>query len=91
MLKITKCTDGERITFNLEGRLAGAWVKELKKCWRQAKTAQHRIEVVLSEVSFIDESGKALLAEMHRQGVALAATGCMTRAIIEEIQRETGS
>src|SRR5207249_2233606 len=32
------------------------------------------------------EAGKALLGTMHEQGVALAASGCMTRAILEEIR-----
>jgi hypothetical protein len=41
--------------------------------------------VVLKQVTFIDGAGRELLAEMHRQGAALAAEGCMTKAIVEEI------
>jgi hypothetical protein len=50
-------------------------------------TTQQPVRVVLKTVTFIDNPGKRLLAEMHRQGVKLMAEGCMTRAIVEEIVR----
>lgn len=84
MLKITTYADAARRTLKLEGRLAGPWVGELKTCWRQAADNQ-QIEIILNEVTFIDEAGRKLLAEMHGQGVELTAAGCMTKAIIEEI------
>jgi len=36
-------------------------------------------------VTFIDDKGKTLLAEMHQQGAELVAEGCMNKAIVEEI------
>jgi anti-anti-sigma regulatory factor len=87
MLKITTDTDAGRTILKLEGRLTGPWVEELNACWRDAAAETHRIEVVLHEVTFIDESGRRLLADMHRRGVELTAAGCMTKAIIEEIIR----
>jgi hypothetical protein len=87
MLKITTHNDPGRTSFELEGRLTGAWVEELKTCWQQAAAANQQVGVRLKEVTFVDESGRKLLADMHRQGVTLAADGCMTKAIIEEIVR----
>lgn len=89
MLKITTDKDAGRTKLRLEGRLAGAWVEELKQCWLQSAAAGEPVKVVeLNEVIFIDTAGKKLLADMHRQGVALTAcSGCMTRAITEEILR----
>ena len=90
MLKITTDKEAGRTKVKLEGRLAGPWVEELKQCWRQSAAAGEPVgEVQLNEVIFIDAAGKRLLADMHRQGVALTAcSGCMTRAITEEILRE---
>jgi hypothetical protein len=88
MLKITSNSDPGRTLFELEGRLLGAWVEELKTCWQQAAAANRQVGVRLKEVTFVDEAGRKLLADMHRQGVTLAAEGCMTKAIIEEIIRE---
>ena len=89
MLKITADRDAGRLIFRLEGRLTGLWVEELKNCWQKsAAAAQPVTMVVLDEVTFIDEAGKKLLADMHRQGVELTAcSGCMTRAITEGLTR----
>jgi anti-anti-sigma regulatory factor len=87
MLKITTHNDPGRTSLELEGRLTGAWVEELKTCWQQAAAADQQVGVRLKEVTFVDGSGRKLLADMHRQGVTLAAEGCMTKAIIEEIIR----
>ena len=87
MLKITTRSESTMDILELEGRLAGPWNEELKECWRRAANTEHEIRVVLKQVTFIDEAGKALLAEMHRAGVKFDATGCMTTAVIAEIVR----
>lgn len=85
MLKITMLTDSTGTTFDLEGKLAGPWVQELESCWQRALINGRQVRVMLNAVTFIDSGGRKLLAEMRRQGAELAAEGCMTRAIIEEI------
>lgn len=85
MLKITTQVDRERATLELEGRIAGPWVQELRDCWQRAASADRPIDVVLRQVTFIDGAGKQLLTEMYRQGAVLTAEGCMTKATVEEI------
>jgi hypothetical protein len=87
MLKITNRNDGAATIFDLEGKLAGPWVDELEHCWQQAISEGGQIRVVLKTVTFIDDAGRRLLTDMHRQGAELVAHGCMTRAIVEEIKR----
>ncbi len=87
MLRITTQIDPTGTIFLLEGNLAGPWVAELKSCWQRMMPTQKSVRVVLKTVTFVDDSGKRLLADMHRQGVKLTAEGCMTRAIVEEIVR----
>ena len=91
MLKITTQADATRTIFELEGTLAGPWVRELGDCWQQAVIVDQKVQVMLKAVTFIDGAGRKLLAEMHRQGAELAAEGCMTKAIIEEIMRGENS
>ncbi|HTN73056.1 MAG TPA: hypothetical protein VMO00_18390 [Methylomirabilota bacterium] len=91
MLKITTQTDATQITLELEGKLAGPWVQELEGCWRLAVMTDREVRVMLKTVTFIDQAGRKLLAEMHRQGATLAAEGCMTKSIIEEITRGENS
>ncbi len=86
MLKITAQDDASRTVLALEGKLAGPWVEELKACWE--KTGGGRpITIYLCAVTFVDEQGKNLLAEMYRGGAELAAKGCMNQAIVDEIAR----
>ncbi|HWT83858.1 MAG TPA: hypothetical protein VN648_34325 [Candidatus Methylomirabilis sp.] len=87
MLRITMHDNQETLTFQLEGRLAGAWVKEVEQCW-QSTLAHHRktiLRVDLTDVTFIDDAGKACLAAMHRQGAELVAADCVTKEIVAEI------
>ena len=68
-------TDTQR--WNLHGRLAGPWVDELRSCWKQARERAPlaRAVVDLKEVTFIDQAGEKLLAEMRNAGAELIATG----------------
>jgi len=87
MLRITVNEEGPATRFFVEGRLVGPWVVELRKCWEATGRTPHRDAIVdRTGVTFIDPSGKALLAEMHHQGVWFVAAGLMTQAIVDEIQ-----
>ena len=75
------------MTFALEGKLAGPWVKELELSWRSAAGTQqiYPVRVDLSAVTFIDAEGKELLGRMYREGAKLLATGCLNKCIVEGI------
>ena len=85
MLKITIRTDVTATILELEGRLVDAWVQELEDCWRKAANSDRPVRVMVCAVTFIDDKGKTLLAEMHQHGAELVAEGCMNSAIVEEI------
>jgi hypothetical protein len=85
MLKITAQKNGAETVFELEGKLAGPWVGELKECWQKSARGSAPMTVHLCGVTFIDAEGKSLLTEMYRGGAALIAEGCMNKAIVEEI------
>lgn len=90
MLKITTERDRDGVRFRLEGKLTGPWVDELERSWYAALEAAVGgcILVDLAEVTFIDVEGKKLLSWMNEQGAQFRCTGCMTKGIVEEIQRE---
>jgi hypothetical protein len=88
MLRITVHENPESLTFQLEGKLAGPWVRELEECWR-CTLAGRPLAVCfdLAGVTFIDVAGKAFLADMHRQKADFIAADCLTRAIVAEITK----
>lgn len=87
MLKITNQRSGNLVTVELEGKLTGPWVGELRRTWRELKTDRtiEGVEVRVCAVTFIDAAGKLLLSEMYLDGVELVAAGCMNQAIVSEI------
>ena len=89
MLKVTTTDQDRTITFKLEGRLAGPWVEEVHRVWLDATNCSWVGFVVdLRSVTFIDIPGRALLSDMSRSGAELIATDCLTRNIVDEIERE---
>ena len=88
MLRITKSDNAGIVTLNLEGKLAGAWVAELERCWREltAGSPKPSVRVRICSVTFVDEAGKGLLQEMYEKGVELVAEGCLNKAIVARIR-----
>jgi hypothetical protein len=72
---------GDQVTFQVEGRLAGAWVPELELCWHAAITSypERKISVDLSGVTCVDQAGQYLLRLMRRDGVNLIGAGLAIR------------
>ena len=70
----------------LEGKLSGPCVNELDKCWQTCPAGEAALLVDLTNVSFVDEHGKELLARMHNKGIKLFSRSVMTKCLIEEIE-----
>ena len=87
MLRITIEKKPGRTSLTVEGKLAGPWVSALEQSWRDLRDSSsgEALSINLCGVSFIDASGKALLAEIHQQGGKLVAEGCLNQAIVREI------
>jgi anti-anti-sigma regulatory factor len=87
MLRITVHDNPESVTFQLEGRLAGASVCEAEECRQRALAGGHRptVRFDLTGVTFIDDAGKAYLAAVYRLGAEFVAADCLTKAIVAEI------
>jgi len=94
MLRIDVHQEKDVTTIVLAGKLAGAWVAELERCWNATVSAEscrplltaQPICVDLSEVTFVDERGKQLVAQMCRSGIKLAGTGLIAGFICNEIE-----
>ena len=89
MLRITIHDAPPTLTFRLEGRLVGPWVRELEECWRGALAGRRKptFRVDLTEVTSLDAAGQACLAALHRQGAEFVAADCLMKAVVAEITR----
>lgn len=61
-------------------------------CWRTVvnKKPDGAVQVNLQAVSFVDDAGRELLAQMCRQGVTFIPNGLLMKAIVEEIEARVG-
>jgi|RhiMethySRZTD1v2_1073278.scaffolds.fasta_scaffold661472_2 ABC-type transporter Mla MlaB component len=87
MLRITCNSAGEEIVLKLEGCLAGPWVPELARCWREAvaRASGLRMRIDLSDVSHVDPAGQDLMTTMYRAGVRFVARGFVMPELVREI------
>jgi len=87
MLKITIHDGPEALTFQVEGKLIGAWAKELEQCWKTAASIRDRKALIvdLTETLYIDEEGKRVLTKLFRDGAFFRTAGAMTCSVVDEI------
>jgi len=90
MLRITIAETLTEQRWTLEGRLVQPWISELKSNWARTETARQERKCVvdLTAVTFIDKNGEKALAELSKEGAVLIATGCYTRHVVQNIERQ---
>jgi ABC-type transporter Mla MlaB component len=89
MLRLNVHETPRKITFQLEGKLLGPWLKELEECWRRTLTGTGMpiVSVDLTGLTYVDAAGKACLTTMYRHGAEFTAPDCLTKEIVDEIRR----
>ena len=87
MMRITVHDKPGSLTFQLEGSLAGPWVRELVACWQNTLARQRKpiLRVDLTGVTSLDAAGRACLAALHGQGAEFVAADCLMKAVADEI------
>ena len=85
LIRISCHSEAANTRLVLEGKLAGACVDELDKCWQEAPAKWPTLLIDLSSVSFIDDRGKQLLKKMYYHGAKLISCSLMSKCLIAEI------
>jgi hypothetical protein len=93
MLKITIHDGPEALTFPVEGKLIGAWAKELEQCWKTNASVRDRQALIvdLTETLYIDEEGKRVLKKLFREGGFFRTARAMTSSVVDEITRKSSN
>jgi outer membrane protein TolC/anti-anti-sigma regulatory factor len=88
MLKISFSETPAEEKWILEGRLSGAWVRELRANWKKHhRTDKKRACIVdMNEVTFIDKTGERLLLALRNEGAQFILGGCYVRHIVERLK-----
>ena len=88
MLKISIINDSEQaIELQLEGKLVGPWVEELRKLSDEALSLQKNVSLDLEKVWFVDSHGVTLLRDLAKRQVSeLNCSQFVSRQLKEAIQ-----
>ena len=71
MLKISIISDSDQaIELQLEGKLVGPWVEELRKLSDEALSLQKNVSLDLERGWFVDSRGVALLRDLAKRQVS---------------------
>ena len=91
MLRFSYSDTADGQQWILCGRLAGPWVDELRLLWSyvRERAPRARTLVDLKEVTFIDEAGERLLAEMELSGAQFVAAGVENKHLIATLRNGT--
>jgi hypothetical protein len=69
MLRITIHDEPKVQTMQLEGKIVGPWVDELRRTWCDAASSRgsKKLNLDLRDVAFVDDKGKRLLRDIYQQ------------------------
>ena len=88
MLKVSKKIRFDTLVFILEGSLSGLWVQEVDRVCRMAVVNDQcaRVELDLSDVTFVSPEGKQLLERLCASGAGIVSSALLTKSLVDEIQ-----
>jgi ABC-type transporter Mla MlaB component len=71
VLKISIISDSDQaIEFQLEGKLVGPWVEEVRRLSDEALSQQKNVSLNLERVWFVDSRGVTLLRDLAKRQVS---------------------
>ncbi|HLJ13369.1 MAG TPA: hypothetical protein VKV15_02650 [Bryobacteraceae bacterium] len=85
--------NGRGLVLKIEGKLSGPHVPELRRAWMDLAPSigVRKLLVDLCGVTHVDETGQALLAEIHATtGAEFAADTPLSKYFAEEAKRVSG-
>jgi hypothetical protein len=90
MLRVSHIDNAGGQRWSLCGHLAGPWVEELRASWLHARRSAPRARALvdLTDVTFIDEQGERLLAEMESAGAEFVAAGVENKHLLASLKEK---
>lgn len=87
MLRITGTSNPARTLIRLDGALTAEFVSLAEQYCLEALRSGRRVELLLRQVTAIDQAGQELLVRLARQGVRLRALGLYLSELLKRIRR----
>jgi hypothetical protein len=92
MLRITIHDETNRMTMELEGRVAGPWVEELDRAWHSVESQGNMKDLCIDirNVTFVDAKGKDVLRRIYQgTGASFLANTPLTEMYVAEAKQQS--
>jgi ABC-type transporter Mla MlaB component len=91
VLKITNLERAAEQELKVEGKLSEPWVSELESAWNRVRQEGRSGQIVvnLSDMTYVDPKGKAVLMAMVAEGARLTAKGIYCEYVVDQLLKET--
>ncbi len=86
MLRITASETPTVVTLKLEGRIANAWVAELRNECQARLQSQQRLQLDFQYVTFVDRSGALMLRELACPQLSIVNCPTLVREGLETVR-----
>ena len=88
MMRVTVDEGKDEMVVKIEGRLVEPWASELEPEWRNLQLGSKRLSLDISEMLFVDYSGKQILKDIVKAtNCEIRANSPLTRDFADEIMR----
>ena len=84
MLRISAVPTDQAITLRLEGKLLRAWCDELRSAATAALASGRPVRLDLQDLSFLDESGAAVIRGLLADGVSITRCSNFVAELLNE-------
>jgi len=85
MFRVSKAEERLRTIVTIDGQLSGDYIEVLETCCDQAISTGKPVDLILRDVSTIDQASCALLRRLAASGVRLLASGVYTSYIVQAL------
>jgi len=86
MFRINRIDGRSRTVVSIDGRLVGDYLHVAETCCRQAMSAGRPVDIVLNDVTEVDEPGRALLVRLAKAGCRLHGRGLYTSYMVRALK-----
>ncbi|MGJ5818629.1 hypothetical protein [Paludibaculum fermentans] len=85
MFRISTVKEPSHTTIMVDGQLMSDSVETVENCCDEEISAGKPVELLLRDLTTIDQAGRALLRRLSRKGVHLLANGVYTSYLVEAL------
>ena len=85
MIRVIKSEEPTRSIVTVDGDLSGDHIAVVEHCCQEAESNGKPVELVLRDVTTVDQVGRSLLSRLAAKGIRLIAGGVYTSYLVESL------